>query len=193
MNAIFNQYLTVPSIEYVRPYFINFTNLNNFNNLNNLNNIIFPVNIVTNFITNFVTNFVTNLINMNTINKLKDIIAQSSQEFNKIYKTTTIDYQNYLEFKMEYIFLILALLGFTIYLINELINISTKLNKEIIYKFQEMEEQINYLKKNDIMRENTIELLMISNKKLLQPEVNKKFKEIDNQLKKMNKQIKLYE
>ena len=185
MNAIFNQYLTVPSIEYVRPYFINFTNLNNFNNLNNLNNIIFPVNIV--------TNFVTNLINMNTINKLKDIIAQSSQEFNKIYKTTTIDYQNYLEFKMEYIFLILALLGFTIYLINELINISTKLNKEIIYKFQEMEEQINYLKKNDIMRENTIELLMISNKKLLQPEVNKKFKEIDIQLKKMNKQIKLYE
>lgn len=63
-------------------------------------------------------------------------------------------------------------------------------------RVEEMERQLNYMKKAERMRENDWELLMQSYSqsfKQLQEEFNKKFANYDRQLKKMDKELKMYQ
>ena len=63
-------------------------------------------------------------------------------------------------------------------------------------KIRDLEQQINVMKKQERMRENDMELVMQSQSqgfKQLQAEVDKKFKNYEKQMKKMDKEIKMYE
>ena len=63
-------------------------------------------------------------------------------------------------------------------------------------RIEEIERQLNYMKKAERMRENDWELLMQSYSqsfKQLQEEFNKKFANYDRQLKKMDKELKMYQ
>jgi hypothetical protein len=68
--------------------------------------------------------------------------------------------------------------------------------KSLSEKIAYLEREVNFLKKNDQMRENDSDLIIKNNNLLLKnykTEVNIQFKNIEKQFKKMNKEIKLYE
>jgi hypothetical protein len=72
-----------------------------------------------------------------------------------------------------------------------IIDIRTELNKRI----QELEYQVNYMKKSERMRENDWDLLMHSyteSFKILQDDFNKKFSNYKKQFKKIDKELKMY-
>ena len=63
-------------------------------------------------------------------------------------------------------------------------------------RVEELERQVSYMKKAERMRENDWELLMQSHSqsfRQLQEEFNKKFTNYDRQLKKIDKELKLYQ
>jgi hypothetical protein len=73
-----------------------------------------------------------------------------------------------------------------------IIDIRTELNKRI----QELEYQVNYMKKAERMRENDWDLLMHSyteSFKILQDDFNKKFSNYKKQFKKIDKELKMYQ
>lgn len=73
-----------------------------------------------------------------------------------------------------------------------IIDLRTELNKRI----QELEYQVNYMKKTEKMRENDWDLLMHSyteSFKILQDDFNKKFSNYKKQFKKIDKEIKMYQ
>jgi hypothetical protein len=73
-----------------------------------------------------------------------------------------------------------------------IIHIRTELNKRI----QELEYQVNYMKKAERMRENDWDLLMHSyteSFKILQDDFNKKFSNYKKQFKKIDKELKMYQ
>lgn len=63
-------------------------------------------------------------------------------------------------------------------------------------RVEELERQVSYMKKAERMRENDWELLMQSHSqsfRQLQEDFNKKFTNYDRQLKKMDKELKMYQ
>ena len=74
----------------------------------------------------------------------------------------------------------------------EIIDILRKLNKRI----EELEHQVNHIKKTERMRENDWDLLMhsySSSFKQLQDDFDKKYTIYDKQFKKMDKELKMYQ
>jgi hypothetical protein len=143
------------------------------------------------------TNMVMPIITMtNTaIVKFMVNVASKAEDFFATYlKTTNIGNVNLLDSYKLYIVAGILLITFVLMIADKIAIMYTHdgLNKRV----KELEHQINYMKKAERMRENDWELLMQSYSqsfKQLQGDFNKKFTNYDKQIKKMDKELKLYQ
>jgi hypothetical protein len=117
----------------------------------------------------------------------KDLIVASSRTLSILFKYTlnNLDYDQAIT-----IGIILGIL--CLLFIDKIINSY----KEINSKIGELENQIVFLKKRERMRENDWELLMQSqsnSSRIMREEIEKKFKIYDKQMKRMNRELKMFE
>lgn len=134
---------------------------------------------------NFVMNLVSQATNIirNLVFFVNSLIISVSKEIMKIYSLTELNHDS--------LFIAIALLCVAGYLFLD----TYLFQSPLVNKITELENQINYMKKVERMRDNDWELLMKSQSqgfKQLQVEFNKKYKQYEKQIKKLEKEIDMY-
>jgi hypothetical protein len=145
-------------------------------------NMMIPIVTITN---EAISNFVVNFVSRAAAIIVEFMIFMKSLKYFVWTEITNISLDGYKLFITGIILIAVALM-----FVDKIVYLHA--NKRV----EELERQVSYMKKAERMRENDWELLMQSHSqsfRQLQEEFNKKFTNYDRQLKKIDKELKMYQ